>query len=258
VCEGRGETLKQVPQEKSMAPVVEILADLEALVDYAQALVIEKIQAAIAQHNRCTIALAGGSTPKPVYQALAKADLPWDKLHIFWGDERYVPLTHPDSNANMAKAAWLDQVPIPSEQIYPVPTGATDPATDAAAYEQTLQRVFATSADFPSFDLILLGLGDDAHTASLFPHTAVLAETQRWVSVGQKGDDPRITFTASLINQAQTVIFLVSGASKQAALSQVFAPSAADNAYPARLIRPQGQLYWVCDAAAGGGLIGDR
>jgi 6-phosphogluconolactonase len=242
-----------------MAPVIEILADLEALVDYAQALIIEKIQASVAAHQRCTLALAGGSTPKPVYSALAKADLPWDKLYIFWGDERYVPLTHPDSNAKMAKAAWLDQVPIPPEQIYPVPTGAGNPAADAAAYAQALSEVFTPAAgQIPSFDLILLGLGDDAHTASLFPHTDVLTEAQRWVSVGQKGDDPRITLTVPLINQARHVIFLVSGASKQTALSHVFAPPLApgddDMAYPARLIRPQGQLYWVCDAAAGKGI----
>jgi 6-phosphogluconolactonase len=236
-----------------MGLIVEILPDKAALLARAKTRVVEQVTDAIATRGRCTLALAGGSTPKPLYEALAAADLPWQQLYIFWGDERYVPLTHPDSNAGMACAAWLDQVPIPKNQIFPVPTVDADPAMAAQAYENTLRQVFPEDA-IPVFDLILLGLGDDAHTASLFPQTSVLNERQHWVGVGQKQDDPRITLTVPLINQARLVLFLVSGASKQAALTQVFAETADAQTYPARLIQPQGELRWLLDADAGAGI----
>ncbi|MEO0986687.1 MAG: 6-phosphogluconolactonase [Cyanobacteria bacterium J06639_14] len=229
---------------------VEIHPDRTALVARAQVLVVERIRAAIAERGICFIALAGGSTPKPLYAALAKEDLPWEKLHIFWGDERYVPSDHPDSNAGMAKAAWLDLVPIPSEQVYVTPTSFENPADAAVQYEQTLRQVMGNQ-DWPQFDVILLGMGDDAHTASLFPHTAALKVSDRLITVGEKAGAPRITFTVPLINQSRCVLFLVSGSNKQAALTQIFAPTADDYAFPSRLIRPQGELVWLLDAAAG-------
>lgn len=229
---------------------VEIHPDRTALVARSQALVSARIRSAIADRGTCFLALAGGSTPKPLYAALAKEDLPWEHVHIFWGDERYVPVDHPDSNAGMARAAWLDQVPFPPENIHIVPTLAADPAQAASQYEQTLHHVMGTQ-DWPQLDVVLLGMGDDGHTASLFPHTAALAVSDRLVTVGDKAGEPRITFTAPLINHSRCVIFLVSGRNKQPALSQVFAPDADENALPARKIRPQGELWWLLDAEAG-------
>jgi 6-phosphogluconolactonase len=230
---------------------VEVHPDRAALVQRSRDLIVARIHDAVAARDRCTLALAGGSTPKPLYAALAEADLPWQKLHILWGDERYVPITHPDSNAGMAKAAWLDQVPIPPEQIYITPTDRPTPAAAAAAYEDTLQTLLAPD---PLIDIVLLGMGDDGHTASLFPHTPALAVGDRAVTVGNKDGQPRITLTAPALNQSRCVLFLVAGANKQPALAQVFAPSGDAQAYPSRLIQPQGELWWLLDAAAGAAL----
>jgi len=232
--------------------IVEVLPDKAALVDRALALILEKLKTAIAQNGRFTIALAGGSTPKPLYEALGNQALPWEKMHIFWGDERYVPADHPDSNEGMTRNAWLNHVAIPPENIHPVPTTAGDPAIVAANYEAALQTFFQTAVgEFPALDVILLGMGDDGHTASLFPHTAALQVGDRLVTVGSKDRQPRITFTVPLINHAKTVIFLVSGDNKQPALLQVFAVDGDADTYPSRLIQPQGELWWLLDAAAG-------
>jgi 6-phosphogluconolactonase len=238
-----------MPLNSPNPPHVEVLPDLSALIERALALVVAKIGAAIAAEGRCTLALSGGSTPKPLYAALAQQDLPWDKLYIFWGDERYVPVDHPDSNAGMAKAVWLDQVPIPPAQIFIVPTQLEDPEVAAATYEQSLKSAFPQAV--PRLDLILLGMGDDGHTASLFPHTPALQVRDRLIAVGQKDDQPRITFTVPMINQGKTVMFITAGANKQAALQQVFASQGDANAYPSRLIQPAGELWWLLDQAAG-------
>lgn len=232
---------------------IEVLPSFEALVDRSLALTVEKLQAAIASRNQATIALSGGSTPKPLYEKLAEQNLPWEKIHVFWGDERYVPPDHPDSNYRMARLAWLDKVPFPSENIHPMPTDESDPAIAAQKHAAELQEFFQTSPGaFPILDVVLLGIGDDAHTASLFPHTAALQVCDRLITVGNKDGNPRITFTIPLINQARSVIFMVSGANKKPALSQIFAESADETTYPARLIQPQGELWWLLDQAAGG------
>lgn len=234
---------------------IEVLPDRAALVQRGLDLVLERLQAAIANRGLFTLALAGGSTPKPLYEAIAAQALPWDKIHVFWGDERYVSADHPDSNEGMARQAWLNQVPMPAENIHAMPTEADDPAIAARQYEQHLQTFFRTQpGDFPALDMVLLGMGDDGHTASLFPHTEALQVGDRLITVGNKDGQPRITFTAPLINQARCVIFLVSGESKRPALSQVFAPEADSHEYPSRLIQPQGELWWLLDAAAGKGL----
>ncbi|GAP98605.1 6-phosphogluconolactonase [Leptolyngbya sp. NIES-2104] len=231
-----------------MNPHVEVLADLPTLIDRALDLVLEKLQSSIASRNIATIALAGGSTPKPLYEKLAQQNLPWDKLHIFWGDERYVPADHPDSNQRMARLAWLDRVPIPPENIHPMPTDDGDPAISAQKHEAELQSFFKSEpGEFPAFDVILLGIGDDAHTASLFPHTEALQVCDRFITVGDKDGNPRITFTVPLINTAHAVIFLVAGANKYHALTQIFADEADTETYPARLINPQGELWWLLE-----------
>jgi 6-phosphogluconolactonase len=235
-----------------MKKIVEVLANREELIDRSLGIVLSKIHSAIAERGVCTIAAAGGSTPEPLYRALSDQDLPWDKIHVFWGDERYVPPEHPDSNQKMARLAWLDRVNIPASNIHPMPTGAGDPAADASAHQIELQQFFKVSdGEFPAFDIILLGIGDDAHTASLFPGTAALQVRDALVTVGNKDGQPRITFTVPLINRARCVIFMVAGASKQPALAQIFAPAADEMIYPARLVQPFGELWWLLDAAAG-------
>lgn len=235
-----------------MNKIVEVLPDTSALIQRSLEVVVAKIQAAIAERGQCTIALSGGSTPKPLYEALATQELPWDKLQVFWGDERYVPADHPDSNQGMARQAWLDRVQIPTANIHPMVAEAADPAIAAQDYEAHVRDVLQASENsFPALDVILLGLGDDGHTASLFPHTEALQVQDRLITVGNKDGQPRLTFTAPFINAARCVLFVVAGANKQAALQEIFAPTADASTYPARLIQPQGELWWLFDAAAG-------
>ncbi len=235
-----------------MNRTVEVLSDQTALIQRSLELTLARIQTAVQERGLCTIALAGGNTPKPLYEALAAKQLPWDKIHVFWGDERYVPPDHPDSNQAMARLAWLDQVDIPAGNIHPMPTDEPDPAIAARKHEEHLREFFKLqTGEVPTFDLILLGMGDDGHTASLFPHTDALQVRDRLITVGNKDGQPRLTFTVPLINQAHCVIFIVAGANKRSALDQIFAPVADDLTYPARLIQPQGELWWLLDQAAG-------
>lgn len=225
---------------------LEVLPNKEALIERSLGLCLSKMQEAIASRGKCTIALSGGSTPKPLYEALAAEDLPWDKIYVFWGDERYVPVDSPESNQKMARELWLNKVDIPEANIYPMPTTGGDPAADAAKHEAELQEFFQVSpGQFPSFDLILLGMGDDGHTASLFPHTDALKVSDRLITVGAKEDQPRITFTVPLINNARCVLFVVAGASKQPALDRIFAEEADEANYPSRSIQPKGELWWL-------------
>jgi len=236
---------------------LEILPDKTALIERSLQLVLKKMMTAINDRGVCTIALAGGSTPKPLYEAIATQDLPWDKIHIFWGDERYVSSKHPDSNEGMARSAWLSKVPIHEGNIHPMPTDEPEPAMAAQKHEIQLNEFFKTSSGtFPAFDIVLLGMGDDGHTASLFPHTPVLKVRDRLVAVGNKDGQPRLTFTVPLINHARCVFFIVAGASKQPALTQVFAEKGDDLSYPSRLIQPEGELYWLLDQSAGAILAG--
>ena len=242
-----------------MKRTVEVLPDQAALIQRSLELTLDKIQTAIRDRGRCTISLSGGSTPKPLYEAIAAQSLPWDKIHLFWGDERYVPADHPDSNQLMARRAWLDRVDIPDANIHPVPTEEPDPADAARKYEGHLTEFFQTTrGEFPVLDLILLGMGDDGHTASLFPHTEALKVADRLITVGNKDGTPRITFTAPLINKARCVMFIVAGDNKRPALAQVFAPIADDFNYPSRLIQPEGELWWLLDQAAGQDLINNN
>ena len=240
-----------------MTRTIEILPTLTELIPHASTLILNRLTQAIADRGIATLALSGGSTPKPLYARLAQAQFPWDKLHIFWGDERYVPQDHPDSNEKMARDAWLNQVAIPAHHIHAVPTSAPTPAEAAAHYEQTLREVCHSSgSDIPALDVILLGMGDDAHTASLFPHTEALNVCDRLVTTGEKSGQPRITFTIPMINQGRCVLFLLAGKSKQPALKQVFAASNDPILYPSRFIRPQGECLWMMDRAAGEGILG--
>jgi 6-phosphogluconolactonase len=243
-----------------MNPTVEILPDKAALIERAYQLTVDCLKAAVDQRGRATIALSGGSTPAPLYAALTQADLPWQQIYVFWGDERYVPADHAQSNFRMTREAWLNHVPIPPENIFPMPTSAKDPAADAVKYADTLKAFFQDSAEdlsdsgFPALDFVLQGMGDDGHTASLFPHTEALEVRDRLITVGDHNGEPRITFTVPLINQGRKVVFLVAGANKQTALSHIFSPEANGNTYPSKLIQPASGCHWLLDAEAGKGI----
>lgn len=234
-----------------MGKHIEVLPTTAALIERALSLVLSEIHSSISESGLCTIALSGGSTPKPLYEAIAASYLPWEKIHVFWGDERYVKPDHPDSNQGMARRAWLDKVNIPAANIHPMPTDGGAPAADAAKHSVELQEFFKTPpGEFPALDIILLGMGDDGHTASLFPHTEALGVHSSLVTVGSKDGQPRLTFTAPLINSARCVIFVVAGATKRPALAQVFAPLGDEITYPSRLIQPVGELWWLLDESA--------
>ncbi len=235
--------------------IVEVLPDKEALIERAYQVMVATLQTAIAQRDRATVALSGGSTPKPLFEAMVDADLPWEKVYIFWGDERYVPHDHEKSNARMARETWLNQVPIPPENVFPMPTGAGNPAADAAKYEDTLKKFFQSQpGEFPALDFVLQGMGDDGHTASLFPHTEALSVRDRLVTVGNHDGEPRITFTVPLISAGRKVVFLVAGENKQTALAKVFSPDSDGTAYPSKLVESADGCHWLLDAAAGKGL----
>lgn len=243
-----------------MTKYLEILDDKSELVKRALRIVMGRMEEAIARRGICTIALAGGSTPKPLYEKLASQNLPWEKIHVFWGDERYVPADHPDSNEGMARQAWLNHIDIPVTNIHPMPTMAANPAVDAASYNEELRAFFKVAdQSMPEFDIILLGMGDDGHTASLFPYTEALDVGDRLVTVGNKDGEPRITFTVPLINAAHNIIFLIAGASKQEPLNKIFHEEIDPKAYPSKLISPvQGALWWLLDAEAGDRLSPDE
>jgi len=228
--------------------------------------VVHRAQSAVAERGRFTIALSGGSTPKGLYTLLASsasASLPWDRMFFFWSDERHVPPTDPDSNYRMTNEAMLSKVSVPAGNIFRVPAENPDAAAAAAAYEQTIRKFFALEAgaseskEAPRFDLILLGLGPDGHTASLFPETAALQERSRLVVANwvEKLKTHRITFTVPLLNAARAVAFLVSGTDKAPALHEVLEGSAPAEQYPSKLVHPEdGKLIWFVDKAAASGL----
>ena len=219
--------------------------------------VIRDATDAVAKRGRFTIALSGGSTPKNLYTLIAanaSANLPWDQMFFFWGDERHVPPDDPDSNYRMAKEALLSKVPIPANNVFPIPAENPDANAAAEAYEQTLRKFFNLPAgEFPSFDLILLGMGPDGHTASLFPESAALQEKSRLVVANwvEKLKTSRITLTLPVLNAARCVAFLVSGGDKAEVLREVLEGSAPAEKYPSRLVQPSdGKLIWLVDRAA--------
>ena len=223
---------------------------------------VELAQESVARRGRFSAVLAGGSTPKATYAKLANPDfsqrVDWTRVHVFWGDERCVPAVHPNSNYFMAYETWLRHVPIPAENIHRLP-GEMDPQTAAAEYETTLRAFFAGEA-IPQFDLVLLGLGDDGHTASLFPGTAAIDERERWV-IGQYVEKLaawRLTLTPMAINGARDVTFLVSGLAKAPMLHQVLTAAYEPERLPAQVVRPaQGRVLWLVDEAAASQLSSD-
>ena len=231
-----------------------VFNDTAALSQAAAELFVQTAREAVDRNGRFTVALTGGSSPVGMYRLLAQApyrdQVPWQQTYIFWGDERWVPLTDERSNAKMAQDTFLNQVPVPQDQVYPM-WGAGEPEEFALHYEQVLQKHFHQQA--PAFDLILLGMGDDGHTASLFPGTEVLNETSRWVWAYYLAPQSmyRITLTAPLINQARKILFLTFGPNKAPALHEVREGARNPNKYPSQLIQPQsGEVLWFVDEAA--------
>lgn len=224
------------------------LADLSA--EVAQQ-VVAMARHAMAQRGRFTIALAGGQTPRALYQQLAspivRDRIDWTRVHVFWGDERYVSHDDPRSNFRTARESLLDHVPCPRAQIHPMPTPATSANADEAAfeYERTLRECFDPASVV--FDLVLLGLGADGHTASLFPHSAALREsTSLVVAVTTAADPPiRLTLTWPPLIGASRIFVMAAGPEKQAALEHVLAPNADAERYPAAALRAAtGRLTW--------------
>jgi 6-phosphogluconolactonase len=237
-------------------PHLTIYPTPEDLARGAAEIMTDLAQAAVAARGRFTLALAGGGTPRPVYRRLAEPEfagrIPWDHVHVFFGDERCVPPTDQRSNFRMAKEALLDRVPLSADNIHRV-CGEDDPTRAALAYEQDLRRFFATDHP-PVFDLICLGLGGDGHTASLFPGTAGLHEQERWVTAQfvPAMDAWRVTFTPPLLNAARIVVFIVAGVDKADILERVLKGPYEPGVLPAQLVRPdQGRIRWLVDAAAG-------
>jgi 6-phosphogluconolactonase len=228
--------------------------------DLFQAAADELIKTAtdsIAQRGRFTLALSGGSTPKSLYALIAANaanSLPWDKVFFFWGDERHAGPHDPDSNYRMVEESILSKIPVPPGNIFRVQAENPDALAVADDYEKTLRQFFDVAAGkFPRFDLILLGLGPDGHTASLFPETAALAEKSRLVVANwvEKLKTHRITLTVPVLNEAAEVNFLVSGTDKAPALREVLEGKAPAEKYPSKLVQPShGKLIWFVDRAA--------
>ena len=216
---------------------------------------IELANRAAAEHGRFAVALAGGNTPRRMYQLLAadrfRSQIDWKLVHLFFGDERCVPHDHADSNYRMVQEALITQVDIPILNIHPIRSEG-DPTANAKRYEAEL-RAFFPNLSKPRFDLVLLGLGNDGHTASLFPHTEALGPTAEWVVANwvEELRDYRITLTAPAINGAANVTFIVVGAGKAPAVAEVLNGPTQPEHLPAQLIEPEtGNLTWLLDPQA--------
>ena len=237
------------------SPEIRIVETPPALFEAAADEFIRLAQAAIKATGRFTVALAGGSTPKNLYSLLAtKPGVPWDQIYFFFGDERHVPPGHNDSNFRMASESMLSKVPTPKDHVFRVPAEIPDAAKVAQSYEQSIREFFKLKDDaLPRFDLILLGMGPDGHTASLFPGTAALRERERlvvenWV---EKFKTWRITFTYPVLNNAANVVFLAAGAEKQDMLRTVLQGKRDPETYPSQNVHPEhGRLLWLVDRAA--------
>ncbi len=237
------------------SPNIRILPDPNALFNAAAADFVSIANAAIADHKRFTVALSGGSTPRGLFSLLASgaiAGVPWKDIFFFWGDERHVPPDSSESNYRMANDAMLSKVPVPTGNIFRVPAEGTDAKSVATSYERSISAFFDSKvSEMPRFDLVMLGMGPDGHTASLFPGTDALKETERifvanWVA---KMNDFRFTLTYPAINNAAQIMFLVAGADKAEMVDRILGKQ--DEGLPAAKIRPSnGKLLWFLDQAA--------
>jgi 6-phosphogluconolactonase len=235
-----------------------IFPDIDALSRAALDEVFRITNDAVASHGRCAISLSGGHTPEKMFalwsQEKYRRSFPWERVHFFWGDDRYVPHTDPLSNYGVAKKLLFDRIgPNTPLKLYPMPTELPDPDNAAHAYAATMRTFFGTEP--PAFDVQLLGLGGEGHTASLFPNNPALAEEEAWVlAVTVPATPPhRLTMTYPVINQARNTFFLVAGESKREILKAIAAgPDTGLSQYPAARVKPAGPLVWMLDQAAAG------
>lgn len=248
-------------------PDIRVAGSVQDWAHQAAAFIASVSERAILANGRFIMALSGGSTPKTLYQTLAspewKTRFEWQKIHFLFGDERCVPPDHQDSNFNMAQASLFHPLAIPPNHIFRMKGESEDPSPVAREYEQTIRQLTETQPPtMPRIDLVLLGLGDDGHTASLFPGTSALQETKKIVTVGQAptGIRSRLTLTLGVLNQAAMVLFLVTGKGKADMIRRILEPtSKEDRSLPAAQITPgSGQLVWMLDQAAAVGLTRRR
>jgi 6-phosphogluconolactonase len=237
---------------------VRISADIDALSRAALDQLLPIVQQSVTQRGRFAIALSGGHTPAKLYALWAQAEkegrrTPWDRVHLFWGDERYVPADDPLSNYRMTRENLIAHVPIPEANVHPVPTSLPSPEKAAEAYESELRKFFGAAP--PAFDVQLLGLGPEGHTASLFPDSPALEEKRRWVLAVEVTATPphRLTFTPVVLNSGRNTFFLVGGADKREIVAALRSESdSAPSKYPAGRIRPSGPVTWFLDEKAAG------
>jgi 6-phosphogluconolactonase len=239
---------------------IRVFPDLDALSRGALEELLRSMQDAIQKRGRFAIALAGGHTPAKLYALWAESirhgvETPWEKVHLFFGDERYVPADSPLSNYRMVKEALISAVPIPAANVHPMPTGEPSPEQAAEAYEADLRKFFG--AEPPALDLQLLGLGPEGHTASLFPGSPVLEEKKKWVAAVDVEAKPklRLTLTPVVLNAGRKTLFLVAGADKREIVEALKRepdthPDGRSSQYPAAQIHPAGGAIWLLDQAA--------
>jgi 6-phosphogluconolactonase len=242
---------------------IQVAKDLAEISRTAAEMIIRQATGTKSDDGPFTLALSGGSTPRMLHERLSHEPtvtrrVPWNKFHFFWGDERHVPPEDPQSNFRMARETLFDSAPVPAPNIHRVPAEETDAVVAAEKYERELKSFFNLKAgQWPRLDCVLLGIGADGHTASLFPATKALKEKRRlvvanWVPKFQRH---RITMTVPILNQAAQVIFLVSGRQKAAILKEILEGDYRPDLLPAQLVRPvDGKLLWLVDEAAAGGL----
>lgn len=251
-----------------MRHTVEVVADRRALMEAGAVAFVAAAGAAIGAHGRFVTALSGGSTPRALFDLLATerfaSSVDWGRIHVCWGDERAVPPDAEASNYRMAREALFDHVPIPASQVHRI-RGEEAPPIAAAGYEHTLRTLFATPVGPPRpaagarFDLVLLGMGDNGHTASLFPGLHAVREAERWVVAESVAEVAmwRITLTPVVLNAAAEVVFLVSGPDKAAMLHRVLDGPVLPDVLPAQIVAPHhGRLRWLVDAEAAAQLEG--
>jgi len=233
---------------------INIFKDVDTLNRATAKFIINAANKAVAERGRFSISISGGKTPIELYSLLAQTpfreQLPWKNTNVFWCDERCVPITDTMNNAGQAKSVLLDKVDIPAANIHTVQVNLP-PADAAAKYEKEIKDFFGKEP--PQFDLMLLGLGENGHTASLFPGTKVIDEHEEGVRevYAEEGNMFRVTMTAALINRAHIILFLVTGKNKAEIMEAVFSNSMPPRKYPAQLIKPvDGKLYWYVDSAA--------
>ena len=238
---------------------VQVVEDAEALSRTAAVAIVRQVNEALQKRELFTIALSGGSTPELLYALLAtdaslREEVDWGKIHFLWGDERCVPPDHPESNYRMANEAMLSKVPVPAANIHRVRAEDSDAGKAAEAYEQEVRLLFKLGpGELPRLDCVLLGMGPDGHTASLFPGTTALNEKERLVVANwvEKFRTHRITMTAPVLNNAYSIMFLVGGEEKAEVLREVLQGDRQPERYPSQLIQPaHGKLLWLIDKAA--------